>query len=230
MLSNNIVVPFIDKTFLDISHARKILKEENPLLLTEIMPVDIENIITKKGLNITNTHISKDKSIHGMIVCGKSDINFWDNDRKGYNVEFCNGNTIFVDSLLSQPNMINRYRFTLAHEFAHWLLHRGIIKKIAKEKKILPFLSCTERDINSDIIEKVEAHCEWQANYLAGALLMPYLPLKNYFQDNSDGKFLSEETTLKTIAFLASAYVVSVKAMYIRLRQLEYINSISLLE
>ena len=63
MLSNNIVVPFIDKTFLDISHARKILKEENPLLLTEIMPVDIENIITKKGLNITNTHISKDKSI-----------------------------------------------------------------------------------------------------------------------------------------------------------------------
>lgn len=223
MISTNVDVPFVDKTFLDIVHARKILKQENPLLLTNIMPVNIENIILSNGLNITPTFISKDRSIHGMIVCGKGDVSLWNNKNKCYEDEFCNGKTIFIDSLLTAPNMINRYRFTLAHEFSHWLLHRSIVNKIAKEKKVLSFLSCTEREINCEIIEQAEARCEWQANYLAGAILMPYLPLKKYCENIT----IEHDTVadkINNITYLASSYSVSLKAMYVRLRQLEYIE------
>ena len=194
------------------------------------MPVNIENIIFSNGLNITPTFISKDRSIHGMIVCGKGDVSLWNNKNKCYEDEFCNGKTIFIDSLLTAPNMINRYRFTLAHEFSHWLLHRSIVNKIAKEKKVLSFLSCTEREINCEIIEQAEARCEWQANYLAGAILMPYLPIKEYCKQNINPNLENDDKKIQIIVSLANSYLVSIKAMYVRLRQLNYIKSIDKFE
>ena len=229
MLSDRINVPFIDKTIMDISYARKILNGMYTSLSSTMQDIPIEKIILNDGLTIKNEAITKDKSIHGMLVCDNSDIVLWNEEKKEYRTTFCTGKTIYIDTLLQVPSLKNRYRFTLAHEYAHWVLHRKIVKKIAKEKKILPYLTCAERNINEELIEKVEASCEWQANYLAGAILMPYLPLKHYCQENRfnilDTEYLYEQVNL-----LSCKFSVSVKAMYVRLRQLGYIDYIKDLE
>lgn len=49
-LSNSITVPFLDKTTIDISHARKILKKYDESLLTEMKQVDIEDIVSKENI------------------------------------------------------------------------------------------------------------------------------------------------------------------------------------
>lgn len=224
-LSNSITVPFLDKTTIDISHARKILKKYDESLLTEMKQVDIEDIVSKENIVVKKERISQDSSVHGMIVCNKSDILLWDDINKNYKTVFCEGKTIYIESFLTSAHLSNRYRFTLAHEFAHWILHKKIINKLSKEKKMIPYLSCTERDTKNEQLEKVEANCEWQANYLAGAILMPYLPIKNYCKDNklmncNDGDKLKHE-----IDNLSKIYEVSSKAMFVRLKQLGYIKN-----
>ncbi|MGD9677061.1 MAG: ImmA/IrrE family metallo-endopeptidase [Vulcanibacillus sp.] len=229
MLSERIAVPFIDKTIIDISYARKILNDFDTSLGSSMKPVPIDGIIASKGLIIKTGTITKDKSIHGMLVFGSSDVDLWDEENQKNRTVFCNGKTIYIDELLLDQTLKNRYRFTLAHEYAHWVLHSKIVKKLAKEKKLLPYLTCKERNINVELIDQIEASCERQANYLAGAILMPYLPLKYYCQENSfnilDTEYLSEQVKL-----LSCKFSVSVKAMYVRLRQLGYIDNIKDLE
>ncbi|NLA85609.1 MAG: ImmA/IrrE family metallo-endopeptidase [Clostridiales bacterium] len=230
MLSEKIVVPFIDKTILDISYARKILNTFNKSLNTEMQPVPIDEIVLDEGLIIKTANITMDRSIHGMLVCGQTDVDLWDSENKITYTLFCKEETIFIDESLLEPALKNRYRFTLAHEYAHWILHSKIIRKLAKEKKRLPYLTCQERNINMELIEKVETSCEWQANFLAGAILMPYLPLKQYckmneLKNNEDTNYVSEQ-----IRHLATKYSVSEKAMYVRLRQLNYIDFIEFYE
>ena len=114
---------------------------------------------------------------------------------------------------------------TLAHEFAHWILHKKIINKLSKEKKMIPYLSCTERDIKNEQIEKVEANCEWQANYLAGAILMPYLPLKNYCKEHNFMSCNNVNKLKQEIDNLSKIYGVSSKALIVRLKLLGYIKN-----
>ena len=59
---------------------------------------------------------------------------------------------------------------------------------------------------------------------------MPYLPLKQYckmneLKNNEDTNYVSEQ-----IRHLATKYSVSEKAMYVRLRQLNYIDFIEFYE
>ena len=224
-LSNSIIVPFLDKTTIDISHARKILKKYDESLLTEMKQVDIEDIVSKENIVVKKERISQDSSVHGMIVCNKSDILLWDDINKNYKTVFCEGKTIYIDSFLTSTHLSNRYRFTLAHEFAHWILHKKIINKLSKEKKMISYLSCTERDIKNEQLEKIEASCEWQANYLAGAILMPYLPLKNYCKEHNLMSCNDVNKLKQDIDNLSKIYEVSYKAMTVRLKQLGYIKN-----
>lgn len=225
MLSEKIAVTFIDKTMLDISYARKILSEFDKSLNFQMQSVPINEIILDKGLIIKTGTITNDRSIHGMLVCGKSEIDLWDLENEKIYTVFCKEKTIYIDDSLLKSGLKNRYRFTLAHEYAHWILHSKIIKKLAKERKKLPYLTCKERNINLEIIDKIEASCEWQANYLAGAILMPYLPIKHYCQEKNFN-IAEADYLVDQIEYLASKYSVSVKAMYVRLRQLGYIGNL----
>ena len=68
-LSNSITVPFLDKTTIDISHARKILKKYDESLLTEMKQVDIEDIVSKennsceKGENFSGQQCARHDSL-----------------------------------------------------------------------------------------------------------------------------------------------------------------------
>ena len=70
----------------------------------------------------------------------------------------------------TNPAMLGRYRFTLAHEAGHWLLHRQLFQKTANQLTLL-----------SENADRPEYICrsgstepiEYQANRFASCLLMP---------------------------------------------------------
>ena len=53
--------------------------------------VDIEDIVSKENIVVKKERISQDSSVHGMIVCNKSDILLWDDINKNYKTVFCEG-------------------------------------------------------------------------------------------------------------------------------------------
>jgi len=80
---------------------------------------------------------------------------------------------IFIDQSLDpvvHPRMEGRYRFTLAHEGAHWGLHRNYLARNAIQ--MAPF---DERSKPSVICRSSQAKepIEWQADFYASCVLMP---------------------------------------------------------
>lgn len=72
-------------------------------------------------------------------------------------------------------NFEARYRFTLAHELGHHVLHPEIIASI-------PFTSISEwKDCMANFPEKQYGFLEYQANTFANALLVPQAELESRF-------------------------------------------------
>ena len=70
-----------------------------------------------------------------------------------------------------------RYRFSLAHELSHRLLHADIFSELS-------FTTVSEwKDVLSSIPAKDYRIIEWQANSLAGLILAPQLPLAAAFDE-----------------------------------------------
>lgn len=89
----------------------------------------------------------------------------------------------------------NRKRFTLAHEIAHFLLHRDLIGDGIEDTALY----------RSGLSDQTEV----EANRLAAQILMPGALVKGVFRAG-----------LKHLAGLSAAFQVSEEAMRIRLRQL----------
>ena len=73
----------------------------------------------------------------------------------------------------------NRYRFSLAHELAHLLIHREIFKQ-------LTFATIAEwKAAMESMPEDQYGWIEWQAYALAGLILVPRAALAALFQDQA---------------------------------------------
>jgi Zn-dependent peptidase ImmA (M78 family) len=80
---------------------------------------------------------------------------------------------ILIDHSLDpkkKPSMLGRYRFSVAHEIGHWLLHRAYITKETKQASLFggssePTVVCR----SSEAKERIE----WQADFFSSCLLMP---------------------------------------------------------
>lgn len=114
--------------------------------------------------------------------------------RDGY-IKFSYGErSIYVSNAVSKT----RKRFTIAHELAHYLLHRNILEQAGG--------SVLYRGEEGD-------YAESQANQCAAALLMPKSLVEKYYNE------LNVANSVKT-TILANIFDVSVEAMYIRLQTL----------
>jgi hypothetical protein len=93
-----------------------------------------------------------------------------------------------------------RQRFTLAHELAHFLLHRDIIDDMGGK-------------LTDNVLYRSGAseHIEYEANRLAAQIVMPEKALQNAF--SLYGENLSETT----VELLAEQFGVSKAAMEIRM-------------
>lgn len=91
------------------------------------------------------------------------------------------------------PAMRGRYCFTLAHELAHWRLHRHLYLRPAGERTLLPAVPA-----RADHVHRRSSHIdpkEVQANRLAAALLMPREMIKRAWHElrgNMDPIYLDD--------------------------------------
>ena len=116
------------------------------------------------------------------------------------------GTIIIEASLLIQ---YGRRRFTLAHELAHWVLHKELYTGTNIEAATYGMNNYCSNSI------------EWQADYLAKAILMPERQVRRGFS------MVQNERTDRKIMCLSRMFGVSRQAMEIRLKELKLIKSAS---
>src|SRR6185437_10128939 len=143
-------VPFIETADL-IRRAAEVLSQH---AAGGIVPVDIEDIIdVQYGINIVPRHGLMDRfQIDAFISHDLSEI--------------------VVDKRVYDQKPPVRYRFSLAHEFSHLILHQDIYQG----------MKFTTPDEWKRAMEELAANdynrLEWQANTFAGLILVPPDPLR----------------------------------------------------
>ena len=144
--------------------------------------------------------------------------------------------TVIIDSWLSAIDQKYRRRFTLAHEVAHWILHRSYHSPFNQEYQFrtrrTPYIACRTAGIEAkdSKLETDYDWLEWQADCLAAAILMP----KKVFTDITNDILVScglyrfrvgqiSNADAYVIDKLSTTFCVSRKATEIRLKKLGYI-------
>lgn len=113
------------------------------------IPVDVEFIVdVKLALDIVAVpHLYRAYGIDGFLSADRS--------------------TVYIDQAVQEHSILYRYRFTLAHELAHYHLHRALFDGAS-------FESVEEwRHFLRSMPEESRSWYEWQGYAFAGLLLVP---------------------------------------------------------
>lgn len=166
--------------------------------------VPIEAIIEKTfGLRIEYQYLTNDARELGRMIYDNGITTYYDRDAMDYALMRVEGGTMLIEaSLLEDEKCYGRLRFTLAHELAHYIIH----------KRIFSGTGIAAALYNQDTDEDAT---EWQANYLAKAILMPNGQIKRCFYAlrpvcRSKSDFVCR---------MAEIFEVSKQAMEIRLKE-----------
>jgi hypothetical protein len=180
--------------------ARRELQNYNSSLITEQpQAVPIEDIVEcHYGLELEYRHLRKNGVILGCTVFNDTMLPIWLPEERRYTIIPIKGGTIVIDASLLVGNE-GRLRFTIAHELAHWLIHKELYTNVGKAAAHAVKLSLEE---NPQI--------ERQANMLATSLLMPKNQVKK--------AFFKVRNCTNAVAELAELFGVSKQAMAIFLK------------
>lgn len=126
--------------------AENFLASEDP---SRTIPVPVEQIVEQRGIDIVPIHQMQDK--YDLVGCTSKDLQ-----------------SIYVDQFIGDRRE-NRYRFTLAHEIGHVVMHADLIAELTSESNDLTdwfraYLELSEGDYRG---------VEWQADAFAGLVLVP---------------------------------------------------------
>lgn len=151
-------------------------------------PVEIVRVCNENGLKVFEEYLGG--NVSGLIVVDEKKWEKYDSNQ-------------FISVNLTDSAV--RRRFTIAHELAHFVLHKNESKLYA------------HRDLNND--QGTRSSIEQEANYFAANVLMPEELVKNRVED------LRSEVRGKIPAFVlvkevADDFAVSESAAEVRLRQL----------
>ena len=185
--------------------ARRTLNEYDPMYLNgSPRAVPIETIIEKTfGLRIEYQYLTNDARELGRMIYDSGVTTYYDRDRGDYALMRVEGGTMLIEaSLLEDERCYGRLRFTLAHELAHYILHKRIFSGTGVAAALY------NHDTDEDATE-------WQANYLAKALLMPNGQVKRRFYALRPMCWSKHEFVCK----MAETFEVSKQAMEIRLKE-----------
>lgn len=114
-------------------------------------------------------------------------------------------NEIHVCRQLRDSGHLGRYRFTVAHEIGHWVLHRPLFLEpdhadLPLEPRLITF--------KRDVLERSDGRYapeEWQANYFAISLLLPDAQLRPAFEQRFGASSLGSPEARPPDAVLAAA-------------------------
>ncbi len=130
--------------------------------------VDATELAAILGFQIQFVYITKDGSILGQTSNDEVWTTIHDDNMKPMLFQL-DGKTILVDKRLrDNPKLVGRMNFTIAHELSHQLINRLFPDPAGAQNRMY----CDYR--RSAKPRKVEKDwCEWQADALASALLLP---------------------------------------------------------
>lgn len=185
--------------------ARKAINKLNPSLYTSApAAIPIEEMIEQAfNLNLLYLNIRNDGRILGETVFEDTPVVAYDKEEHRYILIEVPADTIIIESRLLQPKYTGRYRFTCAHELAHYILHKELF---LHNNDIAALDKVTLSSKSNNAIEK-------QANMLATCILMPMPQVKKAIYEQ---RSVNEKDT---IARLSDIFKVSKQAMEIRLRE-----------
>lgn len=151
--------------------------------------------------------------------------------------------TIFIDQSL--PEGEPRFNFTLAHEIAHFVLHRRINPKILGGGDDAE-ISDTNRDLILDQIQgdNPRTWIEWQANKWASSVLLPRSTVPSAVRSKQqelgvtrnlgtlylDRQRGNVEDFMTVLRYMERIYQVSRSAIRIRLRELNLLHEATMTE
>lgn len=190
--------------------------------------IDIENFITDYlKLKIEYTCFAEaDKSKMGFLADGQTPLLIYI-DGKSNPVIFPK-NTIVLDKFLLADKENGRRRFTMAHEAAHYILNR-----VQNNVSVARFHNefDKERAYTKEEFAEMFGTAEWQADTMAGALLMPRgfveKAVSKFYKSGvikiyGGNTFAGDDKLI--IRKIANHLKVSYTALVIRLRNLELLE------
>ena len=187
--------------------ARRVLTQYDPCYLNgPPQAVPIEKIIERiYRLDIDCVRLTMNGDELGRMIYDNGYTIRFNAEKDDYELMRVTVGKMLIEALLANDlTQYGRYRFTLAHELAHWILH----KSLYTGTKIAAATFLTDRQYDDSE--------EWQANYLAKAILMPVGQVKRGFY-----QIRCEQGTAKDkIKKLADIFEVSQEAMGYRLSEL----------
>ena len=217
--------------------AAMLLREYAPSTLEYAQPVDID-ALAEDGLFLTIQHktLGMNNSILGLTAFEDVEgVPCCDEMFRPTTVNLEAG-TVLIHSWLRGLQNRGRRRFTVAHECAHWVLHRSYYSPTNQQYSFrtqrLPYIACRAADIERAHHgpKTDEEWIEWQADSLASSLLLPLAP----FRQTADRavrkggrRYLSgpvDREYIEIIEEIADTFRVSKTAAEIRLKQLGYIQ------
>ncbi len=136
--------------------------------------VDVTKLAAKLGYQIKYVHITPNSSILGQTSNGEMWTTICD-DNLNPLLFLLDGRTILVEKrLLDSPKSVGRLHFTIAHELAHQLINREYAEIYGAQNRVF----CDYRR-SSNPKKVTKDWCEWQADALASALLLPLDAIKD---------------------------------------------------
>lgn len=151
-------------------------------------PVEIVKLCNKEGLKVFEQYLKPNES--GLIVVDSKKWDKYESDK-------------FIVVNLSEP--ATRRRFTIAHELAHFILHKG-------ENVLYAHRDMSDNSDSDTSIEK-------EANYFAANVLMPEKLVKDRVQEIRQDSVGSTPSFVLT-KLIADDFYVSESAAEVRLKQL----------
>ena len=218
------------------NYAEAMLEDYDPRLVRQPQALDID-LFTEKYLeaNLEIRPITPDRSILGVTVFQGGYIPVYDRSKGALvPLDVCE-RTIIVEQGLLNPREPGRFNFTVAHEAGHLACHADVHIESGMVHRMnggSTYIMCRE-SANGYDRHKPEEWLEWQADYMAGALLMPRrafcaavdnaLALQGRFSGPLGWNILKRDVRIRNmvISYVADVFKTSHKATGVRLRRLE---------
>ncbi len=159
------------------------------------------------GLSIEYKYLKQQGDELGKMIYDDGYAIFFDKDIDDYALMRVESRTMLIDASLTEAGACyGRLRFTYAHELAHWILHKQLFVGTGTAAAFHGIHAPAHHD-------QLENATEWQANYLATAILMPTGQIKRCF-------YALRNQGRSCLQSMADVFEVSKQAMQYRLNDL----------
>jgi len=200
--------------------ARNVISQYDQTLLYKPCAIPVDDIIEQVyGLRLEFLYIRKNGRILGETIFEDTTIAIYETvDDEGYKFIPVQAGTIIIDASLLHKRSYGRFRFTCAHELAHWVIDRFYFLQLGQTAAAMTTETAKDMTRKSNKSSDVSAIIERQANRMASRILMPKCTLKMAFHSARGDRRITD-----IAAYLASLYSVSKQAMKIRLEEMGFV-------